>query len=509
MISRRVVATWSLLVCGVVALPVSAADRFDELRQTVRAHMQKNNVPAVAVAVWRDGKIVWEEGFGWADVENRVPANEHTMFCLASLSKTMTATGLMTLVQAGKIDLDHQANDYLGPDTLTSRVGDPKAVTVRTLANHTSGLHGSDQFFYGPDVARTPPLSETIRRYGILVAPAGERYRYSNLGYGVLGQMIQQVSGKPYDDFMRQNVFLPLGMTRSAVNIPPGLEQHHAIRYDYDRKPIPFYVSAEPASASVYSSAHDLAKFGQFLLKNHRSDQVAILSDASIDAMSSTPIFEGASPVRAAVKEGGYGVGLVVRYQGGYRLIGHTGSTSGVASDFAVAPEANMGVVVLANADGGTGRLRTEIMSKLLPRWRDTPPSPPKQESPFQPTPDLVGTWRGRMQTYEGEQPVQLKVLASGLVQIRIGGQPRFPNRSTVSQDALVNDVKFADGTLSGSSLAQIETGDAKRGPHTTNISFQLRGGMLKGVISANSLFDGFWKFGLPYWTELQREQDT
>lgn len=500
----------SLPICLMVALPASAADQFDGLRQTIRAHMQKKNVPAVAVAVWRDGKTIWQEGFGWADVENRVPANEHTMFCLASLSKTMTATGLMTLVQAGKIDLDRPANEYLGPDTLTSRVGDPKAVTVRSLANHTSGLHGSDQFFYGPDVARVPPLSETIQRYGILVAPAGERYRYSNLGYGVLGQMIAHVSGMSYDDFMRQDVFLPLGMTRSGVNIPPGLERHHAIRYDFDRKPIPFYVSAEPASASVYASAHDLAKFGQFLLKNHRSDQVAILSDASIDAMSSAPISEKSVPTRPAVKEGGYGVGLVVRYQGGYRLIGHTGSTSGVASDFAVAPDANFGVVVLANADGGAGSLRTEIMSKLLPRWRNDPPAAPKQqEAPFQPTSELVGSWRGRMQTYQGEQPVQLKVLPSGMVTIRIGGAPEFANRSTMMQDALVNDVKFADGSLTGSSLAQVQTGDTKRGPHSTTISFQLRNGKLMGVISASSLFDGFWKFGLPYWTELERDQQS
>ncbi|MBL8267344.1 serine hydrolase domain-containing protein [Steroidobacter sp.] len=495
------------LLLAVTLLPmICAADEFDALRTSIRDHMQKNDVPAVAVAVWRDGKTVWAEGFGWADKEHQVPATPDTMFCLASLTKTLTATGLMTLVQAGKIDLDRPANDYLGADQLTMRVGDPKAVTVRSLANHTSGLPAGEQFFYGADVPKLPAMSEVIRRYGIVAAPAGERYRYSNLGYGILGRLLEQVSGRSYPDFMREALFQPLGMTHASVNIAPELRQHQAVRYDLDRKPIPYYVSAQPAAGLVYASASDIARFGQFLLKNRSSERKAILSNASIDRMSSDPIREQGSPALAAGDASGYGVGLFVRNQGGYRTLGHSGAGSGVSSDFAIVPEQNLGVVVLANADGGTSGLRKMLLKGLLPRWQEPAPAPPAKVEPFQPSSQLVGTWQGKIQTYEGEQSIQLKVLAAGDVHVRVGGPPRFgANRSTFQQDALVNDIEFVDGAFTGRSLAQLVTTDSKRVPHTTSLNLKLRGDKLSGTVNAESVYEGFWIYGLPYWTELSK----
>ncbi|WP_157995614.1 serine hydrolase domain-containing protein [Peristeroidobacter soli] len=101
----------SACACALLACASAAgADRFGGVREAIRARMVEHTVPGVAIAVWKDGEVLWEEGFGWADVENRIPASGHTMFNLASLSKTFTAVGLMTLVQAGKVDLDQPAN---------------------------------------------------------------------------------------------------------------------------------------------------------------------------------------------------------------------------------------------------------------------------------------------------------------------------------------------------------------------------------------------------------------
>lgn len=487
------------------------ADPIGNARALVREHMQKNNIPAMSVAVWRDGKIVWEEGFGLADKEKGIPATENTMFCLASLSKTMTATGLMTLVQAGKVDLDKPANDYLGKDTMTSMIGDPKAVTVRRVANHTAGLPGVDQFFYGKEAADVPSMSEEIRRYAILVAPAGERYKYSNLGYGVLGHLISKVSGKSYDDFMRQDLFLPLGMTRSSVNLAPGLEKFQAVRYDFDRQPIPFYVSAEPGSASVYSSAHDLARFGMYILKNRIEGQKKILNDHFIDQLTLNPTTDTGSPVHTAKDGLGYAFGWEVWEQDGYRYVGHNGSTSGVSSNFAMIPAENTGIIVLGNADGAADpTLRTAILKALMPAYHQAEPAKTKEAvaaEPFKPTPELVGTWKGKVRTPEGEQPMELKVFPSGDVHVRIGGEPRFSGRSTHLQEALVNRVAFKDGELTGSTLAQIKTADTKRYPHTVSLYLKLRGNVLNGSATAVSEFDGFWIFGLPHWAELTKVQ--
>ena len=127
----------------------SVADRLDGIRSLIRKELVKTKtpMPSIAVAVARDGQIIWEEGFGWADRERRLHATEHTMYALASISKPITATGLMVLVQAGKIDLDRPINDYLGSAKVRARVGDAAQATVRRVANHTSGLPLHYQFF--------------------------------------------------------------------------------------------------------------------------------------------------------------------------------------------------------------------------------------------------------------------------------------------------------------------------------------------------------------------------
>ena len=95
-------------------------EQFEPVRQRIAKALADTNVPSIAVAVARDGKIIWEQGFGWADRENRVPASEHTLYSLASISKPITATGLMVLKERGKIDLDKPVNDYLGEAKLTN-----------------------------------------------------------------------------------------------------------------------------------------------------------------------------------------------------------------------------------------------------------------------------------------------------------------------------------------------------------------------------------------------------
>jgi len=200
--SSRFFAMWWLALA--VALPVGAADPFDAVRASIRKQLVETEMPSLAVAVARDGKILWEEGFGWADREKRLPASEHTMYSLASISKPITATGLMVLVEAGKVDLDRPVNDYLGSAKLRARVGDAAQATVRRVANHSSGLPLHYQFFYADEPYRPPSMDETILRYGNLVTLPGEKYQYSNLGFGVLDYVIARVSGNSYPDFMRQ-----------------------------------------------------------------------------------------------------------------------------------------------------------------------------------------------------------------------------------------------------------------------------------------------------------------
>ena len=296
---------WVLLVL-LVAAP-ALADEFDAIRGKIPEELAKRGTPSIALAVARDGQIVWEQGFGWADRENRVPANEHTMYSLASISKPIAATGLAVLLQRGKVELDKPINDYLGDAKLIARVGNAAEATVRRVANHSSGLPLHYQFFYVDQPYRRPPMDETIRRYGNLVTPPGERFQYSNLGYGVIDYVIARASGKPFADFMREQVFLPLGLTHMSVDIGPGLERYEAIRYGTDGLRIPFYDFDHPGASAIYSSAHDLVRFGMFHLGDRLPDQKEILSEEWRKRMQEQTVESG--------KNDGYGDRLVDRQE--------------------------------------------------------------------------------------------------------------------------------------------------------------------------------------------------
>ena len=115
-------------------------DRFGKVRDLIGSKIVELGTASLAVTVAQEGKILWEEGFGWANREKRVAANHHTIYSLASITKPITATGLMILKEQGKIDLDAPINSYLGEAKLKSWIGNADDATVRTIANHTSGL---------------------------------------------------------------------------------------------------------------------------------------------------------------------------------------------------------------------------------------------------------------------------------------------------------------------------------------------------------------------------------
>ncbi len=336
-------------------------DPFSGVRTYIRKQMIERQVPSVAVAVARDGKILWEEAFGWADRENRVPATPHTIYSLASISKPITATGLMILKERGKIDLDRPINDYLGESKIIVRLGNPADVTVRRVANHSSGLPLHYQFFYEDEPYRAPSRDETIRRYANTVTAPGEKYQYSNLGYGILDYVIERVSGKNYGEFMRTEVFQPLGLTHMSVDIEPRLEKHQAIRYGTDGLPIPFYAFDHPGGSAVYASAHDLLRFGMFHLKYHLPDQRPILSDQTIDEMQ--------KPTMKVGNDQGYGVGWnISTFPGNHLCVSHSGGMGGVATSLRLFPADKIAVVVLTNSSTPAPHLiADEIVATLMP----------------------------------------------------------------------------------------------------------------------------------------------
>jgi CubicO group peptidase (beta-lactamase class C family) len=411
------------------------------------------------------------------------------MYSLASISKPITATGMMTLVQAGKIDLDKPMNDYLGDAKLKARVGDAKDATVRRVANHSSGLPLHYQFFFSNEPYQKPSYDETILRYGNLVTIPGEHYQYSNLGFGIIGYVLSRLSGDGYPDFMRDAVFIKLGMTHTSVGIGPGLEKFQAIRYDEKGAPIPFYDFDHPAASAVYSSAHDLVRFGMFHLKDHLPDQSPILSDASIDAMH--------QPTNKTSDHGGYGIGWASDDRpDGYHVISHSGGMPGVSTELMLVPSEDIAVVVLLNGEGRVSQIANEIFKVLLPKWQASAQKPEPPAPPFHPDAELLGTWKGNLHTYQKDLPVTITVLPSGDVHIRLADQ----------LESLLNKAQFKDGWLSGEARGDVTTEDAERHRADTLLfNLKLRGNLLNGAVSATE--DGPNPVALTQFLEVEKQQ--
>lgn len=484
---------WSVLpliaTCGV---QVALADRFEPVRESIRREVAEQGLPSLAVAVAQDGKIVWEQGFGWANREQRIAASEHTAYNIASVTKPLTATALMTLVEAGKIDLDRPVNDYLGQAKLVSHVDPRRQATIRHLLTHTSGLPKHFQFL--DEGVAVPSKEETIARYGNLVTVPGVDNNYSNLGFGILGYIIERVAGMPFADYMRKAVFTPLGMTHSSIEAAPELEAVTAVRYsNVGNAPLPRYRSDTEGAGSAYSSAHDLLRFAMF----HLGEQglPPVLTPASLDAMH--------RDYARYYAAGTYGLGwLIGQRPGGYRVVHHNGGSPGVTTHLLTIPSERVAVVLLANRQPfDIEAIADQIFQVLLPKWQagylDRASGLVDAALPA----SVVGMWRGHVHTYQGDIPLTLTFPASGVVRARLQGQP----------ESELKDLKFTTtGKLYGEMSGDLRTPDVNRdgNQYTLELDARLNGDRLTGTLTAFSIGGdrNSKRSALGHWVELKQQ---
>jgi len=493
--TREIASLFALSVTAVFVLmqPSAHAGEFERSRAQIRYVMGFQHIPSVTVAVAHKGQIVWEESFGWADVGKRIPATPHTPYAIASTTKPITATAVMILAQRGAIDLDKPIDDYLGVQKLTARAGSAKDATVRRVASHTAGLPLHGRYFYADESTSAPTMDETIRRYGTLVAAPGEAFVYSNLDYGLLEHAIERVSGKSYADFLRDEIFAPVGLSTGAVNPRPEADHPVATRYWLDRTQLPFYDFDQLGGGAVVMSAHDLVRFGLLHLYGHVDGQKkAVLPQSALASMREPVLLNDGSPA-------GYGFGWFVGEQHGLRWFGHNGGMAGVVSVLSIYPDAETIVVVLANGVTVTGAvhfLERDILHDLLP---DTI----RADHGFKPQAELVGEWKGQVQTYRGEMPVELQFKENGSVFARVGATP-WQEVVSVKLDSKTSLLRLED------LIGTIDTPDAARHAGRLQFSLKLRDAdTLNGALASNAMERLPDRMGdaVSYWVELHKKK--
>jgi CubicO group peptidase (beta-lactamase class C family) len=321
-----------LVFCSVLAGCASASSR----EASVDALMKRydGDGPGASLLVIRDGVPLVRRGYGFADLEHRVAATPQTDYRLASVSKQFTATAILLLAQDGKLSLDDRARRWLPSLPATA-----DAITVRQLLSHQGGLIDYEDIMAADTSVplRDKDVLTLLAKTDHLYFAPGTSYRYSNGGYAVLALIVEQASGMPFQDFLRQRIFLPLGMTGTLAYVAEGPpvphrafgyseEGQHWLRTDQSM------TSSVLGDGGIYSSIDDLARWDAALYDNR------LLSEASRKA-AFTPWTATDDPT--------------VEYGYGWRITGetlwHSGETIGFRNVIVRYPKRHLTVVLLTN----------------------------------------------------------------------------------------------------------------------------------------------------------------
>ncbi|HZY81516.1 MAG TPA: serine hydrolase domain-containing protein [Cyclobacteriaceae bacterium] len=388
---------------------------FSKVREMIDENVSKKNIPSISIAVTKRGKIIWEESFGYADRENKVQATIHTPYYLASVTKTMTSMALLKLAKEKKINLDSPVNKYLKGGKINSTKWDANKVTVKMVMSHTSGLT-TFNFWCRTDSLSCAKMDDTIiGRYAVLVDEPGAHFDYSNLGYGVLDRVIRDVSGKSYAEYMKEEIFGPLGM-KSAFIAGNPLPLVRAMRYSgADGKTLiefPYSHHYSAGASMGYASVHDLALFAM----KH-------LSDRSLRVMQDTIARNG---------QDYYGLGwwIDTDYYG-YKELLAQGGTFFAQAWLQLIPSEDISISILSNVGyGGIWRpIIDETLSALLPKFKANKiaeQNAPKNNSSAQTSPAPApppSKWKGYVRTYKGDVPVVFQFAGSNTGSVDIGNK--------------------------------------------------------------------------------------
>ena len=320
--------------------------------------MQPNDVPGYAMCVAKDGSEVYSKGFGVTELGGDQPVTPQSVFAIRSTTKSFTAVALMQLVEQGKIDLDAPVTQYLPYFTMA----DPryKDITVRMLASHTSGLTDEVVMATLPEGETPATADAAIEWYtrslsdDTLTAAPGETWQYADTNFILVGDIIEKVSGEPYNDYMSKHVLEPLGMTHStfdAAAIPAGaLVGEHVTTPEgvVEATALSDFSGFERPAAGIYSTCDDMARWMQMNLNRGELDGVRILEPESYDLLW-TPVAATGYDEFFGPWAGQYGLGWSIGENGGHFLTSHPGGAEGQNIHFQLAPDDNLGVVVLAN----------------------------------------------------------------------------------------------------------------------------------------------------------------
>ena len=338
----------------------------------ITAEMTRDRIPGAGFVFVQNGRVVLQRGYGLAEVAHRRPVvPESTIWRVGSISKVFTATAVMQLVDRGLVDLDAPVDRYVHRVTIPRT--DARPVTVRDLLDHTSGF---DEIRPGTQAATrdsVQPLDRFLQGRLVRVRPPGRTIAYSTYGVTLAGEMIEEVAGMPYEAFLKRNVWKPLGMTRTAVTVPPD-GPYTARGYEIEGDSLVpqawEWYHTIPAS-SVNATVADMARFLEAHLGLGAAKGARILSERAAREMQRQQV-----TMHPSIP--GYALGFNEDFVGDLRVLEHGGNVAGFSALIVLIPSARAGFFVVNQFEGSKLRdnLKWALLERFFPAARSRRPVP-------------------------------------------------------------------------------------------------------------------------------------
>ena len=353
-----------------------------ELDRRIRALQAERRLPSVSAAVFRRGEVVWQAAVGLADLEREVEATPDTQYRIGSITKTFTAAAVLQLRDAGALALDEPLATYI------PELGDRRA-TLRFVLSHTSGLQREPPGSAWEPMA-SPARDELIARLGEVedVLEPGDAWHYSNLGFALLGEAVERVSGRPYQQYVDERLLAPAGLARTTWQAAAPAATGHYVEPWSDRWHVERVVDlgGDAPSGQLWSTTGDLARWAGFL----KRPDPDVLRPESAEQMHRFQTMMDVVTWRV-----GWGLGLILFRHDDRVLAGHSGGMNGFLANLVWEARGDLGAVVLVNAHSnfsidnegiGLAAKAVELFPAEPAEWRPGEPPPPELDG-------VLGNW--------------------------------------------------------------------------------------------------------------------
>lgn len=340
---------------------------FDEL---IEKALKDYQVPGVAVGLVVDGHVIYAKGFGFRDVEQKLPMTKETLFAIGSCTKAFTSFIAGNLVDEGLVEWDQPVIDILPQFRLWDQYATTN-VTLRDLLTHRTGLPRHEFVAYNAKISK----SELLKRIRYLQPSAEirERYQYGNLMYFTAGLALEQLTGKPWEELVRERILVPLEMTHTNFSIEE-MQKSDNIAFPYIEKneklkKIPFLnLSLLSAAGSINSNVVDMTHWMQMLLAGGVYKNQSLISPATFQELYAPQVIIPGAPETQESRLYAYGIGWGVISYRGYYFVSHDGVSDGFTSMVGFIPNENIGIIVLSNKNmtGFSRYLSCEMIDRVL-----------------------------------------------------------------------------------------------------------------------------------------------